>query len=139
MINLIRSLFVRPVVRMTAKLADAQFDSINSTFNELRFYFKDNDKIQLSKDFADVRGIGIVTTSDMTLSYSFKPIGIKLYVGDQVRPSTSLVLTKNEQAYLKTVLLKLHRTVEQRKKNRERRSQNELAYKMAKSLKKHIN
>jgi hypothetical protein len=139
MINLIRHLFVRPVVRMVSNVARIDFDKWNRSYSEMRYYFEDSDGIQLSKEFPDVHGIGIEHTGSVDNEYVFKPTAITLYVGTHVRNSgQTLELTKTEQKYLKNLLLQQYATVEKRSALRKKAHQNQLAYDMAKSLKKHV-
>lgn len=139
MINLIRHLFLRPVVRMVANVSRTDFDKWNRSYNEMRYYFEDSDGIQLSKEFPDVRGIGIKHESTIDSEYSFKPTSIALYVGTHVRSNgQELQLTKTEQKYLKKLLLRQYATMEKRASRRKKIHQDQLAYEMAKSLKKHV-
>lgn len=139
MINLIRHIFARPVVRVVANLARKDFDKWNRSSRELRYYFADDGGIQLSKEFPDVRGIGIEHESSFDYEFSFKPIYLKLYVGNHVRESgQKLELTKSESLYLKQILLWGYKTAGKRAAKAKRKTQNQLAYEMAKSLKKHV-
>lgn len=139
MINLIRHLFARPVVRLVANLARKDFDKWNRSYGEMRYYFEDSDAIQMSKEFPDVRGIGIEHESTFDYGFSFKPTSIKLYVGHYVRESgQKLELSKTEQKYLKKLLLGMYKLTENRDTLRKRKDQETLANEMAKSLKKHV-
>jgi hypothetical protein len=124
---------------MVANLARNDFDSWNTNYDEMRYFFKDSDGIQMSKEFPDVRGVAIKHSSSLDYEFTFKPLYIRLYLGAHARPSNDkLDLTASEQKYLKSLLLRMHAGKARREKARSRKQQNKLAYEMAKSLKKHI-
>lgn len=135
MINYIRKLRARPVVRMIAPLLN-DYSNWHSSSGKFRYYFEDSsDVIQLSKDFPDIKGLSL--SHDGYIGHSgFKIVELQFLEGPMVTYSDErLRFTVSEQNWLTSLFLDARYKLNDARIRERDVAQAALAKKMASSLK----